>query len=553
MDDKCMNVDENKICIGIDLGTTNTSAALMSPGKANPADLEILQKSKNRTMSMQLLPSIMYRKSDGEEVVGYEAEDLKENNVVDEKSGVRYLENLKRYIGTQRTFTIDDEVYTPIDVAQLILEHVKKYSQINKIKGEFYTVITVPAKFRTDQRNATLEAARRAGFDENNVELYDEPKAAILSFLHEDSQKVDEKTLDLSEKKRILVIDIGGGTCDICVEDVEEKDGRYVFGNLAIGREDLGGVDFDVRIGDELAKQFLRDIELNAADIASLRTVGQKIKEQISSEVDYYLYSEYDGDDAALYGLGDWLEILANEIHECTFSKEIHGETVHFKMGVRELYNAISPLICQTSDVLPVNKDDRALNKNMEALINTTLNDYDIKIDDIDYIFLTGGMAKCFLLKAILHELYQKPIISPSDPLLAVSRGASLVSRYRSIDETSRDRLANAIMIETDDGRLETLVSMGTEVPAKGKASKIFKTQSRTGVAIRLFEGKNEFDCQMRRINNSFTIKFNPPQSIGREFEIAYSVDRTKRINFTISFLDTKKEHHIDAQVKEIE
>ena len=543
---------DNRICIGIDLGTTNTTAAYMAPGRASPIDLDIMQKNNGISRSMKLMPSILYLKPDGEEVVGFEAEDLKENSIVREQDKLRYLENTKRFMGTQRTFTIDDKAYTPIDVATAILEHVKKYSQINRIKGEFQTIITVPANFRNDQRNATLEAARRAGFVDN-VELYDEPKAAILSFLHEDSLRLDGRQLDLSEKKTILVIDIGGGTCDICVVDVEQNGEQPVFTNRAVGREDLGGVDFDVRIGDELAKKYLHDVQLTDADVATLRTVGQKIKEQISLEIDNYLCEPpYFGDDSALYKKADWSDILESEDISYQIAREVHGEMIHFNMGVREFANTISALIYKTTESVASNKDEREQNKNMEALIDTTLQDFDVSIDDVDFIFLTGGMAKCFPLKAALFEVYQKPIICPADPLLAVSRGASLVGSYKSIDENSPELMPNAVMMEMDDGRLETLVEMREKVPVEKEVGKIFRTQSRTGVAIRLFEGKNEFDSQMRRINNLYVIKFDSPQPIGREFKIGYSVDRTKRINFVITFLDNGETYHINGQIKEV-
>lgn len=547
MKNDILEMDENKICIGIDLGTTNTTVAIMAPGQADPRDLPIMQKGHGTSRTETILPSILYRKIDGSEVVGNEAEDLKESSISGSQDEIRYLENTKRYMGTKQTFSIGDKTYSPIDVATAILAHVKKYSQINKIRGDYYTIITVPAKFRTDQRNATLEAAKKAGF--KNVELYDEPKAAILSFLHEDSRRFDDKLLDLSTPKRILVIDIGGGTCDISVEDVKQDGDKYVFAHMAVGREDLGGIDFDTRIGDELAKGKVTGVQLNAADIAALRSTGQKLKERISDDIYYFICEEYDGDEAELYKTDNWLDILEKEDFSRQSSIYIGNDQVTFTLDVRGLFNSISALIYQTSDEVAVNKDEREKNKNMESLVNATLSDYDISLDSIDMIFLTGGMAKCFLLRAALYEIFQKPIISPSDPFYAVSRGASLVNRYKSIDESSSDLMPNAVMMDMDDGRLETLVEMGEQVPVTKTVDREF-TAGATGVVIRLFEGKNEFDSQLRRINNLYVIKFDEPAP-NRKFKIAYTVDRTKRIKFTITFLDNNEEYEIDGQIKE--
>lgn len=547
-----MKMDETKICIGIDLGTTNTSAAystLSMDEQISLDDLEIRQKGKGSQRTFNTLPSIMYVKENGDLIVGREALDLKENSIISSSDEIRYLENVKRYMGTRQKFLLDDNTYTPIDVATEILKHVKNYSQIKMMKSDYYTIITVPANFNTDQRTDTMEAARRAGFE--NVELYDEPKAAILSFLHEESQKRENKELDVTSKKRILVIDIGGGTCDISVEDVVEKEGEYVFAHMAVGRENLGGVDFDRRIGDELAKSKLKGIKLNDAEIASLRDMGQKIKESLSDSIEDFVWDNYDGDKAALYEQPDWLDIIEEEDLECSQMREINHQQFNFTMNIRELVNAINPLIYQIEDTPAANKQQREHNKNMETLINATLADHNIDVQSIDVIFLTGGMAKCLPLRAALYELYQKPIVSPSEPFLAVSRGAALVNKYRSIDETSKDLMPNAVMMEMEDGSLKTLIEMGEPVPVEKTVEYTFKTVSGNGVAIRLFEGKNEFDSSLRKINNLYRITFEETQFPGREFKIDYKVDKTKRINFTITFLDNGDTYNIDGQIRE--
>ena len=125
-------------------------------------------------------------------------------------------------------------------------------------------------------------------------------------------------------------------------------------------------------------------------------------------------------------------------------------------------------------------------------------------------------MAKCLPLRAALFELYQKPIVSPSETFLAVSRGAALVNKYRSIDETSKDLMPNAVMMEMEDGSLKTLIKMGEPVPVAKTVDDVFRTVSRNGVAIRLFEGKNEFDSQLRKINNLYRITFDEAQFPGR-------------------------------------
>ena len=545
-------MDPTKLCVGIDLGTTNTSVSysrMEMSGIVHSDDLQIRQKERGVQKTSETMPSILYRKTNGETVVGKEAQELKENSIRSVDAEIRYLENTKRYMGTDTTYKIDEHIYTPIEVATYILEHIKNYTDIKKWQGDYYTIITVPANFNTDQREDTLEAARKAGF--KNVDLYDEPKAAILGFLHDQSQARENKVLDITTKKRIMVIDIGGGTCDISVEDVEERDGQYVFAHLAVGRENLGGVDFDKRIADDLTRKYLKGVKLTDAELASLRDMGQKIKENLSNQILSSCWDNYDEEySSKLYDDPNWLDILEESLNEVQNSREIGGETIHFKMGIRELVNAINPLIYQ-GDAVVTNKDERERNKNMESLIENTLRDHDIDIDSIDYIFLTGGMAICFPLRAALNDIYGKPIISPKNPLLAVSHGAALINKYKSIDETSRDLMPNAIMIEMNNGRLKPLVKMGEEVPVTKDVEEVFKTTSRKGVVIRLYEGKNEFDCQLRRINNEYVIKTPELPPVGREFRIRYTVDKTKRLKLVIIFSDTLEEFEITGQIKE--
>ena len=213
---------KNRMCIGIDLGTTNTTVCVSrvdTNGVILLEDCEIRQRSEQNERNQDRLPSIMYVKQDGRVVVGHEAKELKKASILSSEAVARYIENSKRFIGTTRTWEIEGKTYSPIDVATYILTHSRKVSKIRDLISESDVYITIPANFDTDQINNTLEAAKRAGFE--NVQLRPEPKAAILSFLHEEMGKREHKLLDITTKKRILVIDIGGGTCDVCIEDVQ--------------------------------------------------------------------------------------------------------------------------------------------------------------------------------------------------------------------------------------------------------------------------------------------------------------------------------------------
>ena len=188
----------------------------------------------------------------------------------------------------------------------------------------------------------------------------------------------------------------------------------------------------------------------------------------------------------------------------------------------------------------------------MQELLLNTLEENDIPADSIDVIFLTGGMSKCFVLKAALYELLEKPIIVPTDPMLAVSRGAALMNKYDQEDIVSHDIMPRSILIETNSGHLKKLISMGERVPVTKEVDEIFTTTSRTGVIIRLFEGKDQYDNQLRKLNSVYKLTFEP-QEVGKEFKIEYTIDKTKRIKFTLNFIEDGKTYEIEAQVKNTE
>lgn len=544
-----MGQDKNKMCIGIDLGTTNTTVCVSrvdTNGIILLEDCEIRQKSEQNERNQDRLPSIMFVKDNGKEVVGHEARELKRDSITSSEHSARYIENSKRFIGTTKTWEIDGQNYSAIDVAAKILTHAKKFSKIRDLISDSDVYITVPANFDTDQINNTLEAAKKAGFE--NVQLRPEPKAAILSFLHEETGKREHRLLDITQKKRILVIDIGGGTCDICVEDVWQKpDGSCAFEHKAVGRDNIGGIDFDIRIADYLAGKYC-DFDLTESDKAILIESAQAIKETLSSRIDYHIEDEYDGDFESVYKSSNWKDMI-DEAEDVTLSQILSDKQINFRMSVAEFINTVMPLISKAETVKITNKDEKDANKNMQELLCNTLNENELSADDIDVIFLTGGMSKCFVLKAALYNLLKKPIIVPSDPMLAVSRGAALMNKYDQEDIVSHDIMPRSILIETNNGHLKKLVSMGERVPVTKTVDEIFTTTSRTGVIIRLFEGKDEFDNQLRKLNSQYKLTYEPKE-IGKEFKIEYTIDKTKRIKFTLYFLDDGATYEIEAQVK---
>ena len=221
------------------------------------------------------------------------------------------------------------------------------------------------------------------------------------------------------------------------------------------------------------------------------------------------------------------------------------------EMSIAEFIDIIEPLI-KDNGIISKTKDEAEMNKNIQALIQRTLEENEVDSDSVDFLFLTGGMAKCFPLKGMLYDLFNIDIICPTEPFFAVSRGAALINKYPLIAEAD-DKMTNSILMEMEDGSMYTMIEAGESVPVRNKIvqEKIFKTTSMSGVNISLYEGKNAYDCNLKKIIHTYSLEFATIQKLGREFVVKYSIDESKKIEFELEFLDNGETHKIEARIKE--
>ena len=244
--------------IGIDLGTTNSCAAVMEGGEAKV----ITNPEGNRTT-----PSVVAFK-DGERIVG----DAAKRQLITNKETVY---SIKRLMGTDEKVTLEGKQYTPQEVSAMILSYIKSYAESYLGEKVDKAVITVPAYFNDAQRQATKDAGRIAGLEVERI--INEPTASALAFgLDKDSSK----------EQKILVYDLGGGTFDVSILDI--ADGTFEVLSTA-GDTRLGGDDFDNKIIDWLAANFKREnnIDLKADKMAlqRLKEAAEKAKKDLSGMV----------------------------------------------------------------------------------------------------------------------------------------------------------------------------------------------------------------------------------------------------------------------------
>ena len=244
--------------IGIDLGTTNSCAAVMEGGEAKV----ITNPEGNRTT-----PSVVAFKN-GERIVG----DAAKRQLVTNKDTVY---SIKRLMGTDEKVTLEGKQYTPQEISAMILSYIKDYAEAYLGEKVTEAVITVPAYFNDAQRQATKDAGRIAGLDVKRI--INEPTASALAY------GLDKNT---SREQKVLVYDLGGGTFDVSILDI--ADGTFEVLSTS-GDTHLGGDDFDNKIIDWLAANFRRDhnIDLKADKMAlqRLKEAAEKAKKDLSGMV----------------------------------------------------------------------------------------------------------------------------------------------------------------------------------------------------------------------------------------------------------------------------
>lgn len=529
---------------GIDLGTTNTVVACCTEQQTGNPRLELVKIRQRefynkRSRSFELLPSIVYLDSDNNMQIGFEAKGFKDAG----NDSKRYIFNTKLRMGYNDEIMLGDKKYSPKDIASLILDKCRQ-EMVFDSKGSFddRIVITVPATFGKDERDATMVAARQAKF--NDVTIFDEPSAALLAYVYENAQdSEDVREIDLFEEKKILTIDLGGGTCDICYISAKQEDINFVLKDLKpCKRINLGGFNFDKAIAEyiinkKIKKQLHIDGDIDESDLHSIIVFSETAKEEISAKVEEEIASR-------LYNFSDYETGKYSDNEFDNYNHEgiikIYGREITIKISKSDIDLAINALIeSQSNHSATKNDSNRTIN--IEDCIRGIV---DIEKDRIDYVLFTGGMSKYLTLRKKIFNLINRPIITPKDPMLAVAKGAALYNIYKVSKETAAFNLdrqnitTEALLLDKKEGLPAVLVSKGE--PIKNGYSRItetFYTTSPKGLKIGLFEGDDEYDCNLKKLNY-VDIIFEPTKTSGTMFTIEYSIDENRMYEFKIVFAD---------------
>lgn len=543
----------SNIYFGIDLGTTNTvvsMGSLTSDGVIKSEKIKILQFDEDKSLVKDFtLPSMIYVDKYNEEFVGKIAKSIKCKN------SKKVLSNTKRYIGTNQTWRLGNKIFTAKDVSKIILKTCKESMKIYNNGNEVEKVtITVPASFNTDQIKDTKDAAMEIGFKE--VNLIPEPTAGLIDFINEQSNlKKHQRIINLEKKSRIMVFDLGGGTCDVAVVDVFTEGRKLYFSEVAIGRYDeVGGIDFDNKVATYKLNEFLIENNIDYNDlediekegmIRSLRIFSENAKEHISKCLENNSY------------FGEKFNYIIENFYK--------NNTYNFSIDKDEYDYIIKDFFINSVDIYK--RDDEESKKNIVDPIINTLNDYKISKEGIDYLYLVGGMTKYPTIKDEIRKILnisEDKIIIPSDPLGCVSKGASIYDYYDTkINRVDKDTekynnnfnikrvLAESIMIDVKEGLPVTIINANQEVPYKGKLKGALKTTSPSGVEINLYAGKDRFDSKMR-IQRKYKAYFKRPKKPNTPIDIEFSIDKDKYLKIYIDVLGEKIELKQEVDLKDL-
>lgn len=407
--------------IGIDLGTTFSVVAFAEKGK-----VEVIPSSEGGN----LIPSVVAFTEDGSQLVGRLARAQAVANPC------QTIASVKRWMGSDKKMKINGKIYTPQEISSRILHKVKNEAEAFLGHEVKKVVITVPAYFNDNQRQATMEAAVLAGLDV--MRIVNEPTAASLAYgLHNE------------DLHNILVWDLGGGTFDVSILEL----GQGVFEVKAVnGITHLGGDDWDQRIMDYLAEEFKK---IHKIDVREERTPLQRLKEA--------------------------------------------SEKAKKELSQKPITNIRIPFIAQDKDLeitLTREKFEEFTKDLLEKMIGPTeqaLKDAKLTPKHIDRVVLVGGSTRMPAVQQLARKLFGREPYRDIDPDEVVAVGAAIhagVLAGEVNEVTLVDVTPLSVGIETMGGIFTKIIERNSPIP--NSRSQIFTTayDNQTQVDVHILQGE---------------------------------------------------------------
>jgi len=475
-------VNKMKKIIGIDLGTTNSEVAVIEAGKP-----VVIKSSEGNPY----FPSVVAFTKDGEKLVGDSA---KRQAVVNPEGTVM---RIKRKMGTKDKIKLHGKTYTPEQISAFILQKIK--TDAEEYLGEKIdeAVVTVPAYFDDDQRQATKTAGEIAGFKVRRI--INEPTAAALAY-----------GLDKKGEHKIAVFDLGGGTFDITLMEV----GDGVFEVLSTnGDTHLGGSDMDQILVDYIADDFKKkhgvDLRKDLKTLQRLIEAAENAKIELSSTLKTTINLPY-------------ITVIENE-----------PKHLEIELTRALLERLVGPIVEKT--VKPCQQ---------------ALKDAKLRPENIDHIVLVGGPTRMQIVQKKVEEIFNKKAERGVDPMECVAVGAAIQAGILSgeveKDIVLLDVTPLTLSVETLGGVSTELIPRNTTIPTK--KSKIFSTaaDNQPSVEINVLQGERPMAADNKSLGRFHLDGILPALRGVPQIEVTFDIDVNGIINVSAKDLGTGKEQSIN-------
>lgn len=468
--------------IGIDLGTSNSQAAVMLGGKPTT-----IPSAEGATVAGKMFPSFVAFTKDGQMLVG---EPARRQAITNPEGTVMAA---KRKMGSGHKYSIYGKEYSPQQISAFILQKIKRDAEAFLGEEVKKVVITVPAYFNDNQRTATKDAGKIAGLDV--VRLVNEPTAASMAY-----------GLDKGGAQKILVFDLGGGTLDVTI--MEFGDGTFTVLSTS-GDTQLGGTDMDNAIidwiGGEFKKQEGIDLRNDKMAIQRVREAGEKAKIELST-------------------------VLETDINLPYITADKMGpKHLSLKLTRSKLEQLIDPII--TRCVHPMEQ---------------ALSDAKLTKDGIARVILVGGPTRMPIVQKFIEKYVGANKVERGvDPMECVAMGAAIQGSILAGEITDMvllDVTPLTLGIETLGRVMTPLIERNTTIPTK--KSQIFSTATdfQTAVTIHVLQGERSM-AQDNISLGQFNLVGIPGAPRGvPQIEVTFDIDASGILNVSAKDLATGKE-----------